>query len=152
MHVEETRGEKNKKKMQGIVFNFHVKRHDSFTSVPGTNFDVKCLKEGNSIRPCLCVFDVLLYNGQVITNKPLSERLHYLENLFTPSEGIIMHTERKEVTTGQEVMEELNLAIDNRLEGIVLKDPTSIYKPNIRKGGWYKIKPEVSYPFFVAVR
>jgi ATP-dependent DNA ligase len=55
-----------------------------------------------------------------------------------------MNTERKEVTTGQEVMYELNLAIDNRLEGVVLKDPTSVYKPNIRKGGWYKIKPEVS--------
>lgn len=100
---------------------------------------------GDSIRPCLCVFDILLCNGQVLTNKPLCERLHYLENLFTPSEGIIMYTEQKKVTTGQEVMDELNLAIDKRLEGIILKDPTSVYKPNTRKGGWYKIKPEVSY-------
>lgn len=59
-----------------------------------------------------------------------------------------MHAERKEVTTGQEVIHELNLAIDNRLEGIVLKDPTSIYKPNMRKGGWYKIKPEVNHPLY----
>jgi DNA ligase-4 len=56
-----------------------------------------------------------------------------------------MYTEQTKVTTGQEVMDELNLAIDKRLEGIVLKDPTSVYKPNTRKGGWYKIKPEVSY-------
>jgi ATP-dependent DNA ligase len=56
-----------------------------------------------------------------------------------------MYAERKEVTTGQEVMDELNLAINNRLEGIVLKDPTSVYKPNARKGGWYKIRPEVNY-------
>ncbi|XP_069681895.1 DNA ligase 4-like isoform X2 [Periplaneta americana] len=108
----------------------------------GNNFDVKFLKEGDSIRPCLCVFDILFCNGQVLTNKPLSERMKHLENLFTQSEGIMMYTERKEVTTGQEVIDELNLAIDNRLEGIVLKDPTSIYKPNTRKGGWYKIKPE----------
>jgi DNA ligase-4 len=57
-----------------------------------------------------------------------------------------MYTDRKEVTTGHQVMDELNLAIDSRLEGIVLKDPTSVYKPNTRKGGWYKIKPDVSYP------
>lgn len=108
----------------------------------GNDFDVKCLKDGDNVRPCLCVFDILLYNCQVLTNKPLSERLHYLENLFTPSEGIIMSTERKEVKTGQEVINELNWAIDCRLEGIILKDPTSVYKPNTRKGGWYKIKPE----------
>lgn len=24
----------------------------------------------------------------------------------------------------------------------MVKDPESIYKPNTRKGGWYKIKPE----------
>lgn len=58
-----------------------------------------------------------------------------------------MSTKRKEVKTEQEVINELNWAIDCRLEGIVLKDPTSVYKPNTRKGGWYKIKPEVSYPF-----
>lgn len=58
-----------------------------------------------------------------------------------------MSTERKEVKTEQEVINELNLAIDCRLEGIILKDPTSVYKPNTRKGGWYKIKPEVSYLF-----
>jgi len=58
-----------------------------------------------------------------------------------------MSTEHKEVKTEQEVINELNWAIDCRLEGIILKDPTSVYKPNTRKGGWYKIKPEVSYPF-----
>ena len=33
----------------------------------------------------------------------------------------------------------LNEAIDNREEGIVVKDPDSIYKPNARKGGWLKV-------------
>ena len=39
-------------------------------------------------------------------------------------------------------MDALNEAIDNREEGIVVKDPQSVYKPNNRKGGWYKLKPE----------
>ena len=33
----------------------------------------------------------------------------------------------------------LNKAIDQREEGLVLKDPDSIYKPNARKGGWIKV-------------
>jgi DNA ligase-4 len=36
----------------------------------------------------------------------------------------------------------LNDAIDWREEGIMVKDPESIYKPATRKGGWYKLKPE----------
>lgn len=40
-------------------------------------------------------------------------------------------------------MKYLNDAIDNHEEGIVVKDPSSIYKPNSRNAGWYKIKPEV---------
>lgn len=38
----------------------------------------------------------------------------------------------------------LDDAIDNREEGIIVKDPLSIYKPNSRYSGWYKIKPEVN--------
>lgn len=41
-------------------------------------------------------------------------------------------------------MKYLNDAIDNREEGIVVKDPLSIYKPNSRNSGWFKIKPEVT--------
>lgn len=37
----------------------------------------------------------------------------------------------------------LNSAIDNLEEGIVVKEPHSIYKPNARKEGWIKVKPEV---------
>lgn len=36
----------------------------------------------------------------------------------------------------------LNDAIDNREEGIMIKDPNSPYQPNMRKGGWYKVKPD----------
>lgn len=42
----------------------------------------------------------------------------------------------------------MNKAIDNQDEGIMLKNVMSIYKPNNRKGGWYKIKPEVLISFY----
>jgi DNA ligase-4 len=42
----------------------------------------------------------------------------------------------------QECAEALNEAIDGREEGIMVKNPDSVYRPNTRKGGWFKIKPE----------
>ncbi len=39
-------------------------------------------------------------------------------------------------------MTALNVSIDDREEGIMVKELESVYKPNTRKGGWYKIKPE----------
>lgn len=44
-----------------------------------------------------------------------------------------------------EILSALNRAIDGREEGIVIKNPFSVYKPNSRKDGWYKIKPEVCF-------
>ncbi|XP_068083258.1 DNA ligase 4 isoform X3 [Anabrus simplex] len=108
----------------------------------GENIEVKSLKPDGYYRPCFCVFDILLLNDSVLTNKPLEERMKYLENVFTDAEGVILHSRRKKVTTRDEVMDELNSAIDDKLEGIVLKQPGTVYKPNSRKAGWFKIKPE----------
>ncbi|XP_049840177.1 DNA ligase 4-like isoform X4 [Schistocerca gregaria] len=104
----------------------------------GDNIDVK----SSHLQPCYCVFDILFYNGEVLTNKPLRERIKYLNSLITPCEGVVLQTERNIVKTKDEVIEHLNEAIDNKLEGIILKDPESVYKPNSRKAGWFKIKPE----------
>lgn len=108
----------------------------------GDNIDVKSLKGGSYLQPCFCVFDIIFYNGEVLTNKPLHERIKYLNSLITPCEGVVLHTERNMVKTKDEVIQHLNEAIDNKLEGIILKDPDSVYKPNSRKAGWFKIKPE----------
>ncbi len=42
-----------------------------------------------------------------------------------------------------QILNLLKLTIDNCEEGIVVKEPSSVYKPNARNAGWYKIKPEV---------
>jgi DNA ligase 4 len=36
----------------------------------------------------------------------------------------------------------LNEAVDRDEEGIIIKDLTTVYKPNKRDAGWFKIKPE----------
>lgn len=45
----------------------------------------------------------------------------------------------------EEVMAALNSSIEKLEEGIVVKEPESVYKPNARREGWIKIKPEVLY-------
>lgn len=65
----------------------------------GMNFDVKNLKADSVHRPCYCVFDILYLNGKTITNKPLSERVRILDNLFEPIKGVIEKSRRVEVNT-----------------------------------------------------
>ena len=52
-------------------------------------------------------------------------------------------------TYRDEVVSALNLAIDSREEGVVLKDPDSVYQPASRKAGWIKVKPEVRRDTYV---
>lgn len=59
------------------------------------NIDVKNLKIGSTHQPCFCVFDILFYNGQVLTNQPLEKRLDILYTVFEPLEGIFVHTTRQ---------------------------------------------------------
>lgn len=64
-------------------------------------------------------------------------------------ENYLLHcfqfADRKLASRLREVTESLNSAIDRLEEGLVLKDPDSVYKPNVRnKGGWVKVKPEYS--------
>ncbi|CAH0388751.1 unnamed protein product [Bemisia tabaci] len=108
----------------------------------GAEIDVKMLKVGNVHNPCFCAFDILLLNDQVLTNMPLHDRVGILNRVFTPVEGIFMNTVRSKVTNKGEILSALNRAIDNFEEGIMIKNPFSVYKPNSRKDGWYKIKPE----------
>jgi DNA ligase-4 len=65
--------------------------------------------------------------------------LKFLESTVKVKESVLHFPNRKLVSTKAEVENLLNEAIDQREEGIVLKSPDSIYKPNERKGGWVKV-------------
>lgn len=62
------------------------------------NIDVKNLKIGNVHQPCFCVFDIIYYNNQVLTNQPLEKRLNILNTVFEPLEGIFIHIEQQKAT------------------------------------------------------
>nr|XP_042896531.1 DNA ligase 4 [Parasteatoda tepidariorum] len=109
----------------------------------GENADIQALEPDGDFAPCFCVFDILMLNDKVLTNYPVTERVSFIKDTFSQIENKIRYTDQIIATTNTEVNDELNKAIDGRLEGIVVKNPESVYKPNIRKGGgWLKVKPE----------
>ncbi|KAM8904251.1 DNA ligase 4 isoform 1-T2 [Spinachia spinachia] len=108
----------------------------------GSKFDIKRLMEDSELQTCFCVFDVLLVNDQKLGRETLRKRHETLQTVFTPVMGRLHLVPKADARTMHEVVNALNDAIDGREEGIMVKDPMSLYKPDKRGGGWLKIKPE----------
>ncbi|XP_042327134.1 DNA ligase 4 isoform X2 [Sceloporus undulatus] len=108
----------------------------------GSRFDIKRMVDDSELQTCFCVFDVLMVNDQKLGHEMLSKRYDVLNKIFTPIPGRIQVISKTQANTRKEVVDALNEAIDNREEGIVVKDPMSVYKPDKRGEGWLKIKPE----------
>lgn len=108
----------------------------------GSKFDIKRLVDDSELQTCFCVFDVLLVNNQKFGKEPLKKRYEILQTVLTPVKGRIHLVPKTDGRTMQDVVNALNDAIDSREEGIMVKDPSSIYKPDKRGEGWLKIKPE----------
>ncbi|KAL6115478.1 lig4 [Pungitius sinensis] len=108
----------------------------------GSKFDIKRLMEDSELQTCFCVFDVLLVNDQKLGRETLRKRHETLQTVFTPVKGRLHLVPKADARTMHEVVNALNDAIDGREEGIMVKDPMSLYKPDKRGEGWLKIKPE----------
>ena len=121
---------------------FYNARDKMILSLPEEH-QVRSSKNYEDIQTCFCVFDILLYNEEVLTNKPLRERISYMKKAFKEFEGRIVYSQIQVANSNQQVVDALNEAIDLRREGIVVKNPESVYKPSVRGGsGWFKVKPD----------
>ncbi|XP_024434710.2 DNA ligase 4 [Desmodus rotundus] len=108
----------------------------------GNKFDIKRMVEYSDLQTCYCVFDVLMVNNKKLGHETLKKRYEILSSIFTPMPGRIEIVQKAQAHTNKEVIDALNEAIDKREEGIMIKHPLSIYKPDKRGEGWLKIKPE----------
>ncbi|XP_066155759.1 DNA ligase 4 isoform X2 [Euwallacea fornicatus] len=109
----------------------------------GMELDVKKLKESGKYQPCFCVYDMVLLNDVVLTNRPLKERVNLLRRVFKETiPGTILLSEITEISSRQDIVDQLNLVVKNEGEGIIVKDPESLYKYGDRNAGWYKMKLE----------
>lgn len=98
-------------------------------------------------RPLYRVFDILYLNGEALTNYTLRDRRKALEASLT---SIHRRMEIHQYDVGHsaaDIEPLLRKVIEESSEGLVLKNPRSIYRLNDRNDDWMKVKPEYMTEF-----
>eukprot|EP00252_Welwitschia_mirabilis_P019931 TRINITY_DN4748_c0_g2_i1.p1 TRINITY_DN4748_c0_g2~~TRINITY_DN4748_c0_g2_i1.p1 ORF type:complete len:1164 (+),score=257.65 TRINITY_DN4748_c0_g2_i1:141-3632(+) len=140
-----------------LVWDASSKRFAEF----GANQEIaKAAKDGLESNQQLCyvVFDILYANDTSVIHKALHERLKILKELVNPVKGrleILLPQDGIDACrrAGQscrsfiaqsihEVAGFFNYTVENRDEGIILKDLDSKWEPSDRSGKWIKLKPD----------
>jgi DNA ligase-1 len=85
-------------------------------------------------------FDLLYRDGNLLMDRPLRERIEVLQSLLSSAGSQVPMLATQTVTSAEEIDREFCRARDCRNEGLVLKDPESIYAPGKRGKMWLKIK------------
>jgi bifunctional non-homologous end joining protein LigD len=86
----------------------------------------------------LCVFDLLVYNGQSVMERPLIERKALLKDLVSPApKSRILFV--GDLPADAKLFEAM-VAAGLQFEGVVAKRKDSIYTPGVRSPHWLKIK------------
>ena len=103
--------------------------------------------QGTGIRPLFRVFDCLYLNDEDITRYTLRDRRNALEtavrNVHRRIE--IHHYEKADTTAAIDPL--LRKVVAEASEGLVLKNPHSMYRLNSRNDDWMKVKPEYMTEF-----
>jgi DNA ligase-1 len=87
-------------------------------------------------------FDLLWKNGQSFLRRPLRERREFLRSLKLPSQFQIAET--YPARSAEEIEEAFQLSRRRLNEGLMVKDPESIYSPGRRGLFWFKLKKELA--------
>ena len=91
----------------------------------------------------LVAYDVLYADGQVLINRPLSERREILNELIK-AQGIVRLSLAKAFHEVAELDEEFDSARRRGNEGLMIKSPGSLYKPGRRGREWLKLKRAIA--------
>ena len=96
-------------------------------------------KEQVLTPPVLVAFDCLFARGRDLLREPLRRRRAVLEKELTGAEGPLL-VARRLAPHGLEAWEEVKA---HGWEGLIAKDPASLYKPGERTRSWVKVKHKV---------
>lgn len=102
---------------------------------------------GSGHRPLLRVFDCLYVNGRDITQYTLRDRRKALERSVRNVEMRLEIHKYQVAKDAKPVEDELRRVIAEASEGLVLKNPRSMYRLNSRNDDWVKVKPEYMTEF-----
>lgn len=93
-------------------------------------------------RPLFRIFDILLLNDTLLTQYTLRDRRRALEQAVKP---VHRRFEIHSHSTGLEASDiepHLRIAVETAAEGLVVKNPRSVYTLADRNNDWIKVKPE----------
>ncbi|KAG9673939.1 ATP-dependent DNA ligase, partial [Aureobasidium melanogenum] len=98
-------------------------------------------------RPLFRVFDCLYLNDEVLTMYTLRDRRKALASAVKDVYRRLEIHEYFEATTAAEVEPMLRKVVAEFSEGLVMKNPRSVYRLNERNNDWQKVKPEYMTEF-----
>jgi DNA ligase-4 len=98
-------------------------------------------------RPLFRVFDCLYFNDKLLTPYTLRDRRRALEHAVTGVHRRLEIHKYIEARSHTEIEPELRKVVENSSEGLVLKNPRSMYRLNDRNDDWMKVKPEYMSEF-----
>ncbi len=91
----------------------------------------------------LVAYDLLYAGERVLTDVSLDERRRILEEII-PAEGIIRFSAAKRFREITALDDEFTAARNRGNEGLMIKSPTSVYKPGRRGREWLKLKRAIA--------
>lgn len=90
----------------------------------------------------LFLFDLIYLDGKSVTHLPLSERRALLEKITKQNPASFALLADQVLSDSVEAVEEIyRQALNAGHEGLILKNPSSVYAPGKRGKNWLKIKP-----------
>ncbi|KAF2643971.1 ATP-dependent DNA ligase [Massarina eburnea CBS 473.64] len=98
-------------------------------------------------RPLFRVFDCLYFNDTLLTQYTLRDRRNALQNAVKGVHRRLEVHKYIEAHSHTEIEPELRKVVENASEGLVLKNPRSMYRLNDRNDDWIKVKPEYMSEF-----
>lgn len=98
-------------------------------------------------RPLYRVFDCLFLNDMPITKYTLRDRRRALEASVVPVHRRLEIHPYREASKAEEIEPMLRHVVAEASEGLVLKNPRSMYKLNERSDDWIKVKPDYMTEF-----
>ncbi|RPB29863.1 DNA ligase 4 [Terfezia boudieri ATCC MYA-4762] len=98
-------------------------------------------------RPLFRVFDILYLNGESLVNYTLQDRRRALSRSVRSVHRRLEIHNYTPASTAQEIEDSLRKVVAEASEGLVIKNPLSIYRLNERNDDWMKVKPEYMTEF-----
>jgi len=109
----------------------------------GRRLDVAAMREELPVKASF--FDVLLVDGEPLIDAPQDQRRALLER-WVPEEQVVPGLRTR---SADEASRFLRTALEQGHEGVMAKDPTSVYSAGARGAAWLKVKPAFTLDLLV---